>query len=240
MDLTWHTEKRKVSELKLLENNPRIISNSDLEKLKNDISSVGNFKPLVCDLDLTILGGNQRMRVINRTGEEEVEVSMPNRKLTENEKKKIIILDNEHRGEFDLDILKKEFMEELDELGFNILGDEKDKYYTREIKAPIYEPNNRKPSIAELVDKEKAEKLIEEIRKLNLDKELEDFLIYSASRFFKFNFSKIADFYANSDKNIQEIMEKLALVIIDYNKAIELGFVELVDELMQIQEEEYE
>ena len=42
-----------------------------------------------------------------------------------------------------------------------------------------------------------------------------------------FNYSKIADYYAHSNKEMQQIMEQLALVIIDFNKAIEYGFVKL-------------
>lgn len=116
--LEWHTEKRKVSELKLLENNPRKITKEQFKKLQEDIHEIGNFRPLVCDLDLTILGGNQRKRVATLDKQDEIEVSVPNRKLTEKERKKVIILDNEHRGEFDVDILANEYEDVLKELEF--------------------------------------------------------------------------------------------------------------------------
>jgi len=114
--IVWHTEKRKVSELKLLENNPRTITKEGFEKLKKDISELGQFRPLVCDTDLTVLGGNQRKRVAYLTGDTEIEVSLPSRKLSKEEKKKVIILDNEHRGEFDIDILANGFEDILKEL----------------------------------------------------------------------------------------------------------------------------
>jgi DNA modification methylase len=119
--IVWHTEKRKVSELKLLENNPRTITREGFEKLKKDISELGQFRPLVCDTDLTVLGGNQRKRVADLTGDAEIEVSLPNRKLTEEEKKKVIILDNEHRGEFDIGILANDYQDILKELDFSNL-----------------------------------------------------------------------------------------------------------------------
>lgn len=47
------------------------------------------------------------------------------------------------------------------------------------------------------------------------------FLIDAASRHMVFNYKRIADFYAGQPKEIQELMESLALVIIDFDRAIE-------------------
>ena len=57
------------------------------------------------------------------------------------------------------------------------------------------------------------------------------FLIEAAHRFVVFNYSRIADYYAHSSKEMQAIMEKLALVIVDFDKAIEYGFVKLKKEI---------
>ena len=46
-----------------------------------------------------------------------------------------------------------------------------------------------------------------------------------------FDYSKIANFYAHSSRECQELMENSALVIIDFNKAIENGFVRLTEEI---------
>lgn len=46
-----------------------------------------------------------------------------------------------------------------------------------------------------------------------------------------FNYELIADYYAHSNKEVQALMEALALVIIDFDKAIELGFVQLSDDI---------
>jgi hypothetical protein len=45
----------------------------------------------------------------------------------------------------------------------------------------------------------------------------------------EFNYKNVAEYYAHSEKEVQELMEDSALVIIDYNKAIELGFVKLFE-----------
>ena len=63
-----------------------------------------------------------------------------------------------------------------------------------------------------------------EITKENLPDEISRFLISAAERHTVFKFSKVADFYAHAPKNIKELMENSALVIIDYDKAIENGF----------------
>lgn len=103
--------------------------------------------------------------------------------------------------------------------------------YTNKIKAPIYEPTGKKPHILELVDTAKAKQLIREIEESSLPKEEKDFLIEAAKRHNVFNYEKIAEYYAHSSKELQELMEKSALVIIDFGKAIELGYVRLCEEI---------
>lgn len=119
LKMEWKTEKRKLKDIHLLENNPRTISKENYERLGSDLKSVGNFKPIIIDKDGTILGGNQRYKkLIEENGENfEVEVSVPEKKLTENQRKKVIILDNKERGEDNIDILANEFEDILKELG---------------------------------------------------------------------------------------------------------------------------
>ncbi len=242
MKIEWHTEKRKLGDLKVLENNPRKISDKDFKKLGEDIEEMGNFRPLIVDTENVILGGNQRYRqLLEKYGKDfEVEVSLPSRELSESERKKIIITDNTHRGDWDLDILGEDFGSVLEDLGFDDLIDGNDDTYTAKIEVPIYQCNDNIPSVDELVNKEKVECLTKEIEGIEgLNKEVKDFLLIAVTRFYGFNFSKIADFYAHSDENVKRVMEKLALVIVDYDKAIENGFVDFVLDIMEEQEEEY-
>ena len=67
----------------------------------------------------------------------------------------------------------------------------------------------------------------------NIEKEEKEFLIKAAYRHTVFNYQSIADFYAHSNKEVQELMEDSALVIIDFNKAIENGYVKLSKEIEQ-------
>ena len=119
--MIWHTEIRKISELKNWEDNPRTISEESYKTLKKSIGDLGNFEPLVINIDGAVLEGNQRLRVHKEQGDTEVEVSVPERELTEEEIKKIGIISNRHSGEWDMDKLANEFEDVLEELGFDDL-----------------------------------------------------------------------------------------------------------------------
>lgn len=112
--------------------------------------------------------------------------------------------------------------------------------YTEKIKAPHYEPSEECPDIQDVYDTTKTDELISKINeKKNLPKEVKDFLYLAAQRHLVFNYSKIADFYAHADKDTQELMEQSALVIVDFDKAIENGFIKLTKELTEQYKTEY-
>jgi len=111
--------------------------------------------------------------------------------------------------------------------------------YSNKIEAPIYEPKNTKPHIFELVDKSKTNRLIKEIEQSGLSIDEKKFLIDAASRHNVFNYEKIADYYAHSSKEMQSLMERSALIIIDFEKAIEYGYIRVCDDIKKQYLEEY-
>ena len=126
----------------------------------------------------------------------------------------------------------------------NLFGKEfepnlEDKKYSSKIESPIYEPKNKKPHIMELCDKSKTHRLMIEIENSNLEHEEKMFLMDAARRHSVFNYEKIADYYAHSSKEMQHLMERSALVIIDFEKAIEYGYVKLCNEIRTQYLEEY-
>lgn len=129
-------------------------------------------------------------------------------------------------------------MKQINLFGSEFKSNEEQKYSTK-IESPIYEPKNQKPHILELVDKSKTQRLIREIQESNLDEDEKKFLIDASQRHMVFNYEKIADYYAHSSKEMQNLMEKSALVIIDFEKAIQLGYVKLCDEIRTQYLEEY-
>jgi hypothetical protein len=113
------------------------------------------------------------------------------------------------------------------------------KKYTSTIGAPIYEPKNQKPHLMTLCDDTKTNLIIKEIEESNLPKEEKDFLIKAAQRHIVFHYERIADYYAHASPEMQKLMEKSALVIIDFDAAIEGGYVRLCEEIEKQFREEY-
>ena len=70
-----------------------------------------------------------------------------------------------------------------------------------------------------------------EIENSNLPIEEKKFLMDAARRHTVFNYEKIADYYSHASKEMQQLMERSGLVIIDFEKAIQFGYVKLCDEI---------
>jgi hypothetical protein len=118
-------------------------------------------------------------------------------------------------------------------------GDE-DNTYSRKIESPVYEPSGEKPDVSALFDDSKTQELIASIDKTEgLTDEERHFLRIAAQRHTVLHFNKIADYYAHSDADRQRLMEDSALVIIDFQRAIELGFVRLTKDIAQQVKDEY-
>jgi len=117
----------------------------------------------------------------------------------------------------------------------NLFGqlEQTDTIYSKNIKAPTYEPSNKKPHLIELLDSTKTKQLIREIEDSTAEPEEKAFLIEAARRHSVFNYEKIADYYAHSPIEVQHLMERSALVIIDFEKAIHNGFVKLCEKIKE-------
>ena len=103
--------------------------------------------------------------------------------------------------------------------------------YTNKITAPIYEPKGERPPIKDLSDKTKTNELCNEIEKAGLPDEVRGFLLTAAQRHTVFNFRNIAEFYCHASADVQHLMERSGLIIIDMDKAIANGFVHLSERL---------
>lgn len=130
-------------------------------------------------------------------------------------------------------------MKQINLFGKEFAPNKDEQKYSSKIEAPIYEPKNKKPHLLELVDKSKTQRLLKEIDDSNLPYEEKMFLIDAARRHNVFNYEKIADYYAHASKEMQHLMERSALVIIDFEKAIQYGYVKLCEEIKKQYLEEY-
>lgn len=109
-----------------------------------------------------------------------------------------------------------------------------DPNYARTVVAPIYEPKGDCPAVADLTCQDKYRSLVQEIEaSTSLDPAVKEFLRAAAARHIVFDYQQIAEFYAHAEPQIQRLMENSALVIIDFDRAIENGFVSLVSELAE-------
>jgi DNA modification methylase len=131
--LTWHTEKRKVNELIPFEANPRKMSDKQVGDLKKSLERFNLVEIPAIDTDNKIIAGHQRLKIMQliERGQEEIDVRVPNRKLSEAEFKEYNLRSNKNTGEWNFDELANFDEDLLKELGFdeneldNIFGLEK-------------------------------------------------------------------------------------------------------------------
>lgn len=108
--------------------------------------------------------------------------------------------------------------------------------YTKAINIPQYTPSDVKPPVESLVDYQKYGKLLAEIDKSDVTEEEKKFLRFAAARHLVFHYSVIADYYAHATPEMQRLMEKSALVILDIDDAIANGYVKLSKDIRKILE----
>jgi len=105
-DLTWTTQQRKISALKEFEHNPRQIHENDFERLKKSLTDFGYVEIIAVDADNTILAGHMRVRALKKMGHKGlIDVRVPNRPLTDEERKKYVLISNRISGDWDFDVL---------------------------------------------------------------------------------------------------------------------------------------
>jgi hypothetical protein len=106
--------------------------------------------------------------------------------------------------------------------------------YTKKINGLVYEPKGKQPRLTDLVDDTKTDELIDQIMKSSLDDSEKAFLVKAACRHYVFNYENIAEYYCHASKECQELMEKSALVIIDFDAALENGYVDFSEKMKKL------
>lgn len=249
-------EQLKTEDLLSYARNSRTHSEAQVDQIAASIKEFGFTNPVLIDNENQIIAGHGRVMAARKLKLEEVPCIRLGH-LTETQKRAYVIADNKlalNAGwddellaleiaelkdeDFDINLLGFS-KEELKELNANFLNDINkeidEEKYTRKVDAPIYKPEGPKPDLNELFDKTRYDSLISEI---NDNKDINDqersFLLYAASRHIVFDFQQIAEYYAHSNEIMQKLMEDSALVIIDFDKAIQLGYVKLSEALSEI------
>jgi DNA modification methylase len=115
-------EIKKISEVKLNPNNPRLIKDDKFKKLVQsikDFPEMLSIRPIVVNKDMIILGGNMRFRACKEAGITEIPVIVTD--LPEDKQREFLIKDNTSGGEWDWDMLANEWnADELEAWGLDL------------------------------------------------------------------------------------------------------------------------
>jgi len=117
--LKWSVEKRKIKDLKPHPKNPRHLSRIQHCELKTSLEKFGLADKPIINLDNTIIGGHQRIKILKELGNKEIEVLVPERSLDEKEVEELCVRLNKNVGDWDWEILANEFeINDLIDWGF--------------------------------------------------------------------------------------------------------------------------
>ena len=243
-----------VDELTPYAQNSRTHSKEQIAQICDSIKEFGFTNPLLLDESNGIIAGHGRLEAAKKLGHSEVP-TITLAGLTEEQKRAYVIADNKLalNAGWDIEILKEE-VSKLAELDFDLsllgfdskeladlrgesMDDEND--YTKKVETPLYEPSEEKPDLNDLFDDSKAFELIEGIKASKLPQAEKDFLMLAAGRHVVLDFEKIADYYAHSSEEFQSLAEDSALVIIDFEKAIEQGYIVMSEQISAQYLEDY-
>lgn len=122
MSITWKAEKRNVADLIEWDKNPRKITDQAFEKLKQRIRERGFHDVIKIDTDNVVLSGNMRKKALVDLNIQEVNVLVPERKLTDEERDKVALESNRNDGTWDFEMLGNVFeVDHLLDVGFSKL-----------------------------------------------------------------------------------------------------------------------
>lgn len=109
LEIEWHLEKRRISDLKDYHKNPRKITKDQFEHLKRNIEKFGIIDKPFINTDNTVIGGHQRLRLLKKMGYDEIDVQVPCKTLSEAEVEELNYRHNENGGSWDYDILANHY-----------------------------------------------------------------------------------------------------------------------------------
>lgn len=220
-----------IADLKPYERNTRKHGEEDVEGIIKSIEKCGFNDPIGIWSDKNIIvEGHGRLMAAKQLGMETVPCIRLDH-LDDKGRREYAIL---HNATAELSIWDKDFLAEeladldLTDFDFSFLDDKKkDNPYTSKIKIPQYEVQGEVPSLFELTEEDKTIDLETEIKASGVSDAEKEFLLKAAQRHRVFNYRNIAEYYAQASPEMQDLMEKSALVIIDYEDAIANGYMKL-------------
>ena len=230
------------------EKNTRKHNPEDIEQIKQSIIADGFNDPIGIWGENIIVEGHGRQIAALEMGLDEVPCIRLDH-MTDDQRRDYAIRHNRtaELSAWDFDTLQEEIARleieghDLSGLAFDFgddLGIEHENPYTQKTDIPQYQIKGESVTVPDLYDDIKARDLMEEIEEADIPEDVKEFLTVAAYRHVVFNYQKIAEFYAKADPDVQELMERSALVIIDINDAIRNGYTLLKDSITDMVLEE--
>lgn len=247
-----------------LEHHPKNPRKGNIDKIMQSIEQNGFYSALVVQKSTGhVLVGNHRLKAARALGMTHVPVRIVD--VNDHDALDIMLVDNKTSDDAEMDTAALEEIltaiavrdgEEgllgtgygLDELADIVAENDAEspemleaaaEKYSQALPTPTYTPHGFKPDIKALMNTAKSEALIEEIMDSGVDDAEKEYLIEAARRHTVFSYEDAAEYYCHASAEMQDLMEKSALVIIDIKKAMEYGFVEFHEAISSLFKEDY-
>lgn len=241
-------EKVKIASLTMDPENARTHSERNINAIAGSLNAFGQRRPLVV-WDNIVIAGNGTLEAAKSLGWTEIEITRCPPDWTSDQARAYALADNRtsELAEWDSDILAEQLIE-LDSVGFDVSEwgfdalepptdpGESDNPYTTAVNIPQYEIVGDKPDLLELFDDAKMQDLVKEIKAADIPSDIKEFLRLAAYRHVVFNYRKIAEYYPHAPADVQRLMERSALVIIDLDDAIREGYVRFASTISEIKQ----
>lgn len=234
-------EYERTAELVPYARNAKQHTKKQVEEIANSIREFGFNDPVGvwtnAEGESEIVEGHGRVLAAQKLGMETVPVIHLDR-LTDEQRRAYALAHNQTNLEtgWDMSILNFELEDlngsfDLGNFGFEMAGaDDAGRGYSTATKSPSYSPSSDKVELSpnELYDLGRTKLLITNInRAQTITEEERQFLIYAAYRHIKFDYELIAQYYTMASEEVKELFIESCLVIPDYDRAIEDGWVKL-------------
>lgn len=236
------------ADLSQLNDHPRNPRSGDDSAVSTSIDRNGWYGAIIAQAGTSlILAGHTRRRALTAAGQQRGPVMWVDCDdetalrilLADNRTAELAHWDDEALASLlsDMDALEGSGFEpkDLDNLLHSLAEPGPDEKYARTADAPHYEPSGSQPPIAELFDDTRTKALLATIEAADIPAPVRQFLAVAACRHTVFRYDKVADYYADAEPAVQRLMEESALVIVDIDDAIRLGYVKLSGDLADLQ-----
>ena len=232
--------------------NYRKHSDTNKARIRKSIDEAGLGRSVVIDADGVLVVGNgvqqvidkdTPVRVVETDGTELVVVKRTDLHTGDPRRKTLAFADNATADdvEWDFEAIEADGWTEESAGGWGVEwpnSNSGENPYSQKTDIPIYQIKGEKPSVDKCINLFEVEKKIEKIENSNVSEDKKKMLKACAYRFAEIDFSMMAEFYAHEDEEMQSLMEDNALVIVDFDKAIELNLVKLDKRMKDIYKEE--